>query len=49
MAFVPRAETQATDFLAKYPEFDGRNVLVAIVDSGADASVPTLQITSDGA
>jgi hypothetical protein len=30
----PRTETGARQFLNKYPEFDGRGTVIAILDSG---------------
>ena len=33
-ALQPRAETGATAFLSKYPTFDGRGTVIAILDSG---------------
>ena len=33
-ALQPRAETGATSFLNKYPEYDGRGTVIAIFDSG---------------
>ena len=33
-ALQPRAETGARQFLNKYPEFDGRGTVIAILDSG---------------
>jgi hypothetical protein len=31
---LPKAPTQASEFLAAYPEWDGRGVVVGIFDSG---------------
>ena len=33
-ALQPRAETGATSFLNKYPNYDGRGTVIAIFDSG---------------
>jgi|EP01046_Picozoa_sp_COSAG06_P030162 tripeptidyl-peptidase-2 len=42
---VPTASTQAEMFLSKYPECDGRNVVVAILDTGTDPGAPGLNAT----
>ncbi|KAI0225004.1 hypothetical protein L0F63_005255 [Massospora cicadina] len=45
---VPREETQALAFIRSYPEFDGRDTVVAILDTGVDPAAAGLQVTSDG-
>lgn len=46
--WMPLAATGVSDFLALHPEWDGRGVLIGILDSGIDAGVPGLQRTPNG-
>ncbi|MDH4044986.1 MAG: hypothetical protein OEW06_11050, partial [Gemmatimonadota bacterium] len=46
--WMPLAATAIPDFLALHPTWDGRGVLIGILDSGIDALVPGLQRTPDG-
>lgn len=46
--WMPLDATGVRDFAERHPTWDGRGVLVAILDSGIDPSVPGLQRTSSG-
>ena len=45
---MPLAPTGVTTFAAQHPMFDGRGVLIAILDSGIDPTIPGLGLTTTG-
>lgn len=45
---LPKHETGVTQFLSKYPVYDGRGIRIAIFDSGIDPGANGLQRTSEG-
>lgn len=44
-ALLPRFRTEVEGFSRKYPDFDGRGVVICIMDTGVDPSAPGLQVS----
>ena len=45
---MPKREIEAEAFLRANPSFDGRGVIVGVMDTGVDPGAPGLQMTTDG-
>jgi tripeptidyl-peptidase-2 len=47
--FLPLSSTGVDQFRSHHPKYDGRGVIIGMLDSGIDPGVDGLRVTSDGA
>ena len=47
-ALIPKRETGVLEFLERHPKFDGRDVVIAVFDTGVDPAASGLEKTSTG-
>jgi tripeptidyl-peptidase II len=45
---LPKRETQAYQFVQEHPEYDGRGIVVGILDTGVDPAAEGLSVCPDG-
>ena len=45
---VPKKETRVLEFLEKFPDYDGRNVRIGILDTGIDPNSAGIRFMADG-
>jgi tripeptidyl-peptidase-2 len=48
VGLMPLSSTGVEDFLTQHPTFDGRGVLIGILDSGLDLALPGIDTTTTG-
>uniref|UniRef100_A0AC34GCA3 Subtilisin n=1 Tax=Panagrolaimus sp. ES5 TaxID=591445 RepID=A0AC34GCA3_9BILA len=46
--YIPKDATEQNEFVKKYPQYDGRGIIMAIIDGGIDNSLPGMQYTTTG-
>ena len=45
---LPTHETQAKDFISSFPKYNGKGVIVAVLDTGICLKAEGLQVCPDG-
>ena len=45
---LPKTETNAASFVQKYPQFDGRDIIIGILDTGVDPGAIGLSVLPNG-